>query len=173
MRCGAGRFACGVLFCAALAGCQKPAATSAGDQEKAIRETVAEFQAALKARDGEKLWSLLDHDSQADAERAAKAARESYAKADAAQKAEQEKNLGLPGADLASLTGVGYLKTELFRENYDELADSTIDKVTPQGDEATVAYTEPDLDKKKLTLARQDGRWKLSLQIPMPKGAQP
>jgi hypothetical protein len=169
---GAAILACGVLFSVAfVSGCQKPATTSAGDPEKAIRETVAEFQAALKARDADKLWSLLDHDTQTDAERAAKTIRESYAKADATQKAEQEKNLGLPGAELAALTGVGYLKTELFHGKYDEVPGSTIDKVTPQGDKATVAYTEADGDKEKLSLVRQDGRWKLSLEIPMPKGA--
>jgi hypothetical protein len=34
-----------------------------------------------------------------------------------------------------------------------------------------VAYTEPDGDKEKLSLARQDGQWKVSL--PMPKATEP
>ena len=50
---------------------------------------------------------------------------------------------------------------------YDEVPGSMIDKVTPEGDSATVFYTEEDRDKKRLKLVRQNGQWKVSL--PMPK----
>jgi hypothetical protein len=153
-----------------LVGCTpatpKASAPEAAD-EKAVRDAVVAFQSALKAREAEKLWSLLDSESKADAERAAKAIRDAYAKATPEVKAEQEKALGLPGTELAALTGTGFLKTKRFHGKYHEVPDSTIDKVTVHGDAAKVDYTEEDGDKEKLSLVRQEGQWKLSL--PMPK----
>jgi hypothetical protein len=127
------------------------------------------LQEALKAKDADKVWSLLDADSQADAERAAKAARDAYAKAAPGERAEQEKALGLAGAELTSLKGPGFLKTRRFQGKYDEISESKIDKVVVQGEKAAVNYTEPDGDKEKLTLVREGGRWKVSLA--MPKGS--
>ena len=155
-------------------GCSKSdrsAGQPAGNEEGAVRQAVTEFQAAFKHHDVDKLWSLLDSESQADAERAAKAIQGAYSKATPEQKVEREKALGLSGAELGALTGSSFLKTKRFYGKYDELADSKIDKVTVQGDEATVAYTEPDGDKEKLALVREAGQWKLTL--PMPKAAQP
>ena len=160
-----------VLFCLPVSpGCQKPAAQSSTEDQQAVRDTVVAFQAALKARDADKIWALLDSDGQADADRAAKTIREAYAKASAEKKADQEKAFGLPGAELSELTGKGFLKTNRFHFTFREVPDSTIDKVTIGGDTATVAYTEADGDKEKLRLVRQDGKWKLS--IDMPKATQ-
>jgi hypothetical protein len=160
-----------VVFCLTLSpGCKKTTEQSSTEEEKSVRDTVVAFQAALKARDADKLWSLLDSDSQADAERAAKAVRDTYTKATAEQKAKQEEALGLAGAELAELTGKGFLKTNLFHGEYDEVPDSTIDKVTVEGNKATAGYTEEDGDKKNLYLIRQEGKWKLS--IGMPQGVQ-
>jgi hypothetical protein len=153
-----------------LAGCipAKPKTPAPeADEKQAVRETVVAFQSALKAGDAEKLWPLLDSDSQSDAERAAKAIQEAYAKASPEEKTKQEEALGLPGAELAALNGRGFLKTKRFHGKYHEVPGSTIDKVTVQGDTAKVDYTEEDGDKEKLSLVRQDGQWKLSL--PMPK----
>ena len=49
--------------------------------------------------------------------------------------------------------------------------NARIEKITVQGDRATVNYVEPDGDKEKLGLVKQDGRWKVS--VPMPKGTMP
>jgi hypothetical protein len=167
MRCCACRLGCLVLLaCSFAIGCQKPTEHSAANEEEAVSKVVLAFQAALKTRDADTLWSLLDSDSQADAERAAKTIREGFAKATADKKAEQEKALGLPGADLATLTGTGFLKTNRFIGKYHEVPGSTIDKVTPQGDTAKVDYTEEDGDHETLKLVRQDGKWKLSLRMP-------
>ena len=68
-------------------------------------------------------------------------------------------------------TGKEFLKTKRFHGKYDELPDSKIEKVTVQGDQATIAYVELDGDKEKLILVREQGEWKVS--IPMPKGSQP
>jgi hypothetical protein len=147
-------------------GCAKTTDLSSGREEPPVRETFAALQAALKDRDADKLWKLLDSESQADAERAAKAIQAAYTKADANEKLEQEKALGLPGAELAKLTATQFLKTKRFHGKYQELAESQVGKVTVQRDQATVAYTEPDGDKEKLSLARQDGQWKVSLPMP-------
>ncbi len=161
------------LVAVALAsGCSQPSASSspqgagAAAPEEAVKEVVKSLQQALKAHDADKVWSLLDADSREDAERAAKAVREAYAKADAVAKAQQEKDMGLPGAELAGLTGIGFLKTSRFQGKYDELPDGKIEKVTVQGDAATVAYVEPDGDKEKLTLVRREGKWNVSLRMP-------
>jgi hypothetical protein len=149
-----------------LAGCAGPDKAAPGEDEEQVREAFTAFQEALKAKDGDKLWSLLDEDGQADVERAAKAAREAYAKADAGERAKQEKELGLTGEELAALKGPGFLKSKRFHGKYDEIPESKVDKVTVQGDKATVNYTEPDGDKEKHPLVRQGGQWKLTL----PKG---
>jgi hypothetical protein len=144
-----------------------PGIPSPGD-EAAVRKVFAEFQLALSARDGDKLLALLDDDSRAEAERAAKAVREAYEAAGAEGKAEQQKALGLTGPELAALTGAGFLKTRRFHGKYDEIPEAKVEKLTILGDKATIHYVEPDGDHEKLTAVRQRGAWKLSLQ--MPKG---
>jgi hypothetical protein len=155
---------------ALAAGCSSNPTAPGPNEEESVRQAFASLQAALKARDADRVWGLLDADSRAEAERAAQAVRDAYAKVDAAGRSEQEKALGVPGAELADLKGPGFLKTKRFHGKYDEVPESKVDKVAVQGDRATVNYTEPDGDKEKLTLVRQEGQWRVSL--PMPK-AQP
>jgi hypothetical protein len=164
---------CLLIFFALPLGCSKTTDIAPVTVEAPVRETFTALQAALKARDEDKLWKLLDSESRAEAERAAKTIQAAYAKADPTEKAEQEKALGLPGAELAALTAAGFLKTKRFHGKYEELSQSKIDKATVQGDKATVAYTEPDGDKEKLTLVRQDGQWRVALPMPKSKISQP
>jgi hypothetical protein len=155
------------LLCTAVAlGCSKTTDRPPADEEGAVREQFAELQSALRNRDAEKLWLLLDSRSRADAERAAQAIQTAYAHANPEEKVEQEKALGLIGAELAGLTGEGFLKTKRFQDRYHEVPDSKIDKVVVQGDSATVHYLEPDGEKEKAILVRQDGRWKVWLTMP-------
>jgi hypothetical protein len=149
-------------------GCAKPSVSAPAPkgEEEPARQAFVALQTALKAKDADKLWALLDTDSQADAERAAKAVQEAYTKAPADAKAEQEKALGLTGPELAGINGKTFLKTKRFLGKYDEVADSKIEKVTVQGDTATVNYVESDGDKVKLNLVRQGGQWKASLPMP-------
>lgn len=156
------------LVLALTGGCSSEPKAPQSKGEDEVRETFAAFQAALKARDADKLWTLLDGESQTDADRSANAVKAAYEKSSPDEKAQQEKSLGLPGAELSSLSGRGFLKTNRFHGKYDELPESKIDKVTVQGDSATVNYIEPDGDKEKLTLVRKEGQWKVTL--PMPKG---
>jgi hypothetical protein len=158
-----------VLGVALVAGCntQPTSGThSATDEEGAVRAKFTELQEAVAKKDADKIWALMDSQSRAEAEKSAQAVQTAYAKASAEEKAEQEKNLGLTGTEVASLKGPGILKTKRFQHKYRELPESKIEKVTVQGDNATVHYLEPDGDKEKLIFVRQEGHWKAWLALP-------
>src|SRR5262249_28153214 len=111
----------------------------AADKEE-VEGVFKAFQAALKARDAAKVYSLLDSTSRAAADRSASLIKSAYARATSDQKDKMAKALGLPGAELAKLTGEGFLKTKRFQAKYDEVPGSKIEKVTVQGNRATVFY---------------------------------
>jgi hypothetical protein len=159
----------GVLSVVLVGGCSpKPTnpVHGAADDETAVREKFAALQEAVGKEDAEKIWSLMDDQSRADAERAAQAVRAAHDKATAEEKANQEKDLGLTAAEVAVLTGPGVLKTKRFQRKYGELPESKVEKLTVQGDNATVYYVEPDNDKEKLHFVRQEGQWKAWLAVP-------
>jgi hypothetical protein len=108
----------------------------------------------------------LDAKSQADAERAAKDIQTAYNQAGDEEKAKQEEMLGLSGTELAGLDGQGFLKTKRFQKKYHEVPDGKIDKVVIQRESATIYFLEPDGDKEKAILVRQDGQWKVWLTMP-------
>jgi hypothetical protein len=147
-------------------GCSRATDRLPADEEAAVRGQFAELQSALKNRDTDKLWTLLDSKSQAEAGRAAKDVQAAHDKAAADEKAKQEDALGLTATELAGLTGRDFLRTKPFQKKYDELPESTIDRVVVEADSATVYYLEPDGDKEKAILVRQDGRWKVWLTMP-------
>jgi hypothetical protein len=157
-----------LLCITVVSGCSssQPVGRPVVDEEGAVREKFAEVQSALKSRDAEKLWSLLDARSRADAERIAKDIRTAHNQAGAEEKAKQEEALGLSGTELAELDGKGFLKTKRFHRKYHEVPESEIDKVVVQGESATVFFLEPDGDKEKGLLVRQDGQWKVWLIMP-------
>jgi hypothetical protein len=158
------------LVTAGVTGLLNPAHLLADDKEDVTR-TFKAFQAALKAKDAAKIYALLDNASQKAANTRALFIKAAYNKASAAQKAKWEKSLGLPGTELAKLTGQGFLKTKRFQAKYDEVPGSKIQKITVQEDRATVFYIEPDEDKEKLQLNREKGKWKIS--APMPQVGKP
>src|SRR5437899_2411482 len=87
-----------MFFCVAfVVGCSKTTDVLPSSEEGRVREAFTALQDALKTRAADKLWKLLDSDSQADAERAAKAVQAAYANADGKEKSAQEKALGLSG----------------------------------------------------------------------------
>jgi hypothetical protein len=133
---------------------------NAENAEAAVREKFVELQKAIKAKDTQKLWGLLSSASRATAETKAKEIRSAYEKGTAEEKAKLEKESGLPGAELAKLTGTGILKTSRFVHKADEIAESTITRVTVEADTVTVYYDEPDGDHEKLHFKREDGQWK-------------
>jgi hypothetical protein len=155
-----------LLLAFALVGPLGTSRLKAADEDK-VRETFQAFQAALKAKDAAKIWKLLDADSQAAAERAAKQVQAAYKKANATEKAKMEKAMELSGEELAKLTGEGFLKTKNFQSKYHEVPGSKIEKIVVQDDKATVNYIEEDNDKEKLRLSRnKDGEWKVSAPMP-------
>src|SRR5436305_15192810 len=109
-------------FLACLASCSPDSPAGPKKDEEELKQAFASLQEALKAKDADKIWALLDADSQADAERQAAAVRDAYAKADKAGREEMEKSLGLGGKELEALKGVGYLKTKRFLGKHDEIA---------------------------------------------------
>jgi hypothetical protein len=131
-----------------------------------VRGKFAELQSAIKSRDADKIWALLDARSRIDAERAAKDIQTTYAQAGAEEKAKQEEALGLSRTELAGLNGKGFLKTKRFQSRYHDVPDSTIEKVAAQGESATVYYLEADGDKEKAIFVRQDSQWKAWLTMP-------
>jgi hypothetical protein len=138
-----------------------------GDAEAEIRQVFADFQGAVKARDGGKLWDLLAEDSRQDAERKAKAVREDFNKNnDHQRKDEMAANLELSAAELKDLDAKGYLKSKQFFGKYHEVPDSKVEKVTVTGDKAQLTYVEEDGDKVPMKLEREKGHWKLLAEMP-------
>jgi hypothetical protein len=136
--------------------------------EDRVRQTFIAFQNALKARDADNVWALLDSDSQAEAKRACEAVQARYVEADAKRKKELEESTGLSAAELTGPpSGVLFVKTKLFYEKYDEVPGSQIlDVPLISGDTATVRYREADGDEEELSLTHQQGEWKVSIKMP-------
>jgi hypothetical protein len=134
--------------------------------EDEIKEAFATLQAAIKAKDGAKIWKLVDSDTRADAQKDAKKVKGLYNKGTDKQKADLEANLGLAAADFPKLDGEMMLRTKRFLGKYDEVPTSKVTGVSIQGDSATLNYLEADGDKEKLTYTRQEGKWKVALPMP-------
>jgi hypothetical protein len=167
---------CALVIAVFAAGCpqadrtkgdaKKGGDSKSGDADAEIRQIFTDFQSAVKARDGAKLWDLLAEDSRQDADRKAKAVAEDFNKSDDKQKAEMAKNLDVPASDLKQLDAKGYLKTKQFFGKYHEVPDSKVDKVTVTGDKAQVIYLEEDGDRVPMKLEREKGHWKLIVEMP-------
>ena len=140
--------------------------------EDEVKQGFKALQTALKAKDADKIWTLLVKDSQDDAGRQAKAVKETYGKLSDKDKPAYEKKLGLTGQEVAEVTGKLYVKsTSFLRGEVDELKDSTLDKVVFTGDNAVVHYTEEHGDKEKLPAVREQGQWRFA--VPVPKALLP
>jgi hypothetical protein len=166
----------GALLAVALAaGCgggQTSGPAPAEEHEGQVRLAFADLQAALQLRDADLLWGLMDDRGRADADRAAEEVRSAYGEADAGRRARLEGELGLPGAELATLTGKGFLTTERFQAQYREVPDGTVEEVTVEGDRATVRFLGPGRHQAKVVLVRREGGWKVSLTVPRGGGGR-
>src|SRR5438045_599537 len=120
-----------------LAGCSNSSSkTKNGDADSEIRKSFTGLQAAVKDRNGEKLWEFLDSESRQDSDRVAKAVKETFIKADMAKKQELAKKVGLSEEAIKDLTGKKLLESELFYrfDEHDELPDvKGLDKVEVKG----------------------------------------
>jgi hypothetical protein len=144
----------------------KSAEESGPEAEKTVRGRFKEVQEAVKLRDTNKVWGLLSKKSRAEAEQSARDNRASYEQADPQERTKLDEALGLSGPEVAGLTGPGMLRTKRFLRKYNELPESEVEKVTVQGDTATVYWLEPDGDHEKTVFLREDGQWKAWLWIP-------
>ncbi len=151
-----------------LAGCTAGTSETkkGGGAHAEVRQAFADFQAAIKKRDGDKLWDLLAEDSRQDADRKAKAIRNDFTRADDKEKADLEKKLDLSAAELRDLSGKVYLKSKAFYGKYHEVPDSTVEKVSVGGEKARLTYKEEDGDIIVQPLVREQGRWKLVAEMP-------
>jgi hypothetical protein len=133
--------AAGAVLLVFAAGCTPTPPTAGGKDDKPVRDAFVAFQAALKAHDGDKIWGLLDADSQAGAERAGKA---------------------------VNLNGKEFVKSDHFcgQKELKEVAEGKVKKVSLLGDKATVTYDEGDGDEEKLKMVREGGQWKVSAPMP-------
>jgi hypothetical protein len=156
------------LLLALLAGCSAPTTPAPAGEEAKVRAAFDAVVKALQAKDADKLWPLLDQDSQKDADRAAEAWKKAYSGADADK---VKKDVGVTPDELAKLTGQSFLKTEAFFEKeIEELAQNKgIEQVKVDGEQATISYKDPGGHTDKLTFHRKDGQWKAHLQMEMPK----
>ncbi|HWY87754.1 MAG TPA: hypothetical protein VNX28_13565 [Gemmataceae bacterium] len=134
--------------------------------EEEIKEAFVSLQDAIKAKDANKIWHLLDKDSQADADREAKIVKETYTKLPEMEKAGLEKKLELTAKDLADMSGKDYVKSKRFYGKHHEIPGSKVEKITVAGASATLAFIEEDGDKITTKLARENGLWKFNLEIP-------
>lgn len=157
-----------VLVLALALGCKDKPATSPVKDEADVKAAFESVTQALKAKDAAKLWSLLDSDSQKDADRAAKLWQEAYAKAEPDK---IKKDIGVSAEELPKLTGQTFLKTEAFFEKeIEELSQtSKVESVKVEGDKATVSYKDPTGGTDKVVFNRQGGQWKVHLSMEKPK----
>ena len=73
---------------------------------------------------------------------------------------------GLRRSALANLDGKGYVRSRVFWEEVEDLPGSTIKEVVVEDDEATVDYVQPDGKTEQLTLVKEEGGWKVEVDVP-------
>jgi hypothetical protein len=135
--------------------------------EDDIRTAFTALQKAIKARDPDKIWGLIDSGSQADANQKAKAVQAAFSKIGDKDKADFEKKYGLTAKELGDMNGKLFLKSNRFRNKYYEVPGGKIETVKVTGDKAKMTFIEEDGDKEKFSLVRQKGEWRFI--VPMPK----
>jgi hypothetical protein len=139
--------------------------SSGGGDDEAIRAAWGDLQKAIQAKDADKVWALLDPDSRKEADQAAAKLRENYARATGEDRKKLEDEWGVPADDPDKLTGKALIRSRKFHKKYHEIPESKVEKITP-----TLQYVEPDNDKEKLSLVRQEGAWKFHLTLPVVQG---
>lgn len=163
------------FVCAAiLVGCNPPApkdkpADGAKKSEEEIKTAFTALQAAIKAKDVDKIWSLLAKDTQGDTEREGKAVQEAFGKLADKDKPEYEKKVGLSAKEMTEMTGKLYVKSNtFFTGETGEMPGSKFDKVVVTGEFAKMHYIEDDGkgEREIRSVLREDGQWKFVLPVP-------
>ena len=157
----------------------KPETNTDSPQQAAVRQEFKRLKAGLaalresqKGADGQ-VWELLGPDSQAAAEKKAKAVKSAYAKLADKNKAAMEKKIGLSAKELADMNGKTFVKSQIFQRKYDKVPDSEVSKITVKGNTARLVFSDPG--KKTVTVGLvcpepsgqpQLDRWKFNLEMP-------
>lgn len=135
--------------------------------EQEVKQGFAALQAAVKAKDVDKIWSLLAKDARDETVRQGTAAQDAFAKLPEADKSAYEKKVGLSAGELAMMTGKLYAKSSTFyTRKTGELIESKLEKVAVTGAAtAAVHYVEDDGDKVTVSAVREDSQWKFVLPV--------
>lgn len=162
------------LFAVSLLGCNRAAPVNKGGDgdkksEAEIKTAFASLQAAIKAKDADKVWGLLARDTQKDAERQGKAVQEAFANLPDADKPAYEKKVGLSAKELTEMTGKLYVKSSTFYSGETgEMPGAKLEKVTAAGDSGSVVYKEDDGkgERETRSVVQEDGQWRFVLPVP-------
>src|SRR5262245_17389296 len=149
---------------------KKPAESS----KEEIMQSFARLQesiADLRTGQTEKFWSMLSSETQAAAEKKAKAFRKEFAELDMEEQADRARQFGAtPEQIREKLSGYGYVRLmrEFIYERYLLMVAAPVDAVKMGSDEAIVFYTLDDAerDKKPVRFVREEGDWYAVLDIP-------
>lgn len=172
-----GRFALWVSF-AGLIGCGTGPPTPPTDKgseearkktEEEITTVVTNLQAAVKAKDADKIWDLLDTQSQKVLEAEALRIKQHYAKLAAEDKSAYETKLGLSRQELAEMTGKLYVKLIPFYDKvFNKIPDSKFEKIEQTAPLTAIVHcTSRDGSAAKLDVFREAVRgWKIIVPIP-------
>jgi len=178
------RFISLFLLLPAMIGCSQNksniAPKTATEGERAVDQAFARLQADIaalqekKQRADDPIWDLLAPESQADAEREAKAVKTAYARLAEKDKANLEKKLALSAKELADMTGKQYVKSQPFLDKYQKLPQSKLGKITITGEKATLEFVQPDKTTVTVNLTRHKSaegqplldKWRFNLEIP-------
>jgi hypothetical protein len=137
-------------------------------EDEAVWKVVQALQRAVKEKDYDAVWSLLDEDTRKKAEEVAKKVKEQYVSGDAGVRSELSERHGFTtGSEFERLDGRGYVHSKVFWYEIEDLPDSTFK--TPaeiDGTEATVRYTEKgETKEEQLTLIKEEGKWKVEVDV--------
>jgi hypothetical protein len=166
-----------MVFAGCLIGCnrtttEKKSEAGAKKPEDEIKQAFTDLQAAIKARDVEKIWDLIDKDTRDDTENKAKRIKEAYGKLANKDKADFEKKFApLTSKEIAECSGKLYVKSPAFYlGETDEMPDSKFEKVEVKGETAMLHYREKEGKggKEERKVVRENGQWKFRLPLDDP-----
>ncbi len=132
-----------------------------------------DFQAAVKAKDGDKAWNLMSKDTQNQMDQMAKAIPEQLKMFDKLpaelRKGAEEKmaeQFGISAADLKTLDGkklfTAILKSPKLSEKFNEVTSATLENVKVEGDKAT-GTVKTGSKTEPIGFAKESGSWKISM----------
>jgi hypothetical protein len=138
-----------------------------------------EFQAAVKAKDGDKAWNLLSKDAQSQMEVGVKTIKallepmfKQLEKATPAELKAAEEKMGMTLAEFKALDAKGFFTLGLKKadkapqgKGLDEIASATLENVKVEGDKATGTVKTAN-KSVPIQFVKEGGSWKIMLPAP-------